>query len=546
MTVDYTQYDAETPLAGEYISPTWERGQDEADVAEQLGYAFVAAVLVAKALDWSGLAKKWSDRGFRDEDLQPVRKSFTSALKKAAGGLLVRAAGLGREQAFADFEAEFGTEAWRSVATTWSSVYGNEMANQIADQSHKAIAEAVPQLINAGLRSDPLAQTIKKFYGLAPRDMNSVMTFMKQKDKPRNRTVLDLAQQLLTKRATVIGDVQSFTGLNFGRQLTYLEAMDSGLMPKSARKVWVTAIDERVCKICKPMDGVMVGMMDTFAIATSSGTIRLLVPPVHPNCRCTVVPEERYRHGIITRRARFRDEGPNHRARLRSEIKDLVSLGKSAEPVEKFNPAQARDALGRFAPVAAAAAGAYVAATNFPRVKEDQPKLPRHLRRVDRKVKQVKSGTYIVPRQYLDFHIRGQSYRMGNEAHINDMARTMRINGYRMSPVELNVYDDAVDVVDGNHRVEAAYRAKVGFLPTKINRIKGPKPVRRGVLNTLAQRQTNEARRLAAARYVGSLEETKPNPFRSLNQRLIAQDEKRQRSRYRWEDRSRTRTIKPL
>lgn len=1138
MTVDYTQFDAETPLSGQYISPTWQRDEDESDIAESLAHAFIAAVIVVKAWDWLGLARKWSDRGFRDGDLAPVKTKFTDSIKKAARDYLVKAAGLGRTQAVADFEAEFPAKDWQRIAATWASVYGNEMANQIADQSHKAIKDLVPQLINKGLRGDSLGKQVQSVYGLDPRSMNRVLNFLSQEKKPRNLTVLDIASELLTKRAKVIGDVQSFTGLNFGRQLTYLEAMDSGLLPKSARKVWVTAIDERVCKVCRPMDGVHVGLMDTFQIRTGAGDIRLLVPPVHPNCRCTVVPEERYRHGIITRRARFSDQGPSHRGRLRSEITDLVSLGKStsfweaaqhprdhqgqfvaevagglglgvgggfagdevvarqqgrrfvegrgllprnrggywpnsvdkddpialgrfrarfkpnqyemvrglslapeaipqvghqvsietpahfsavrsgnqakviahmyatsfngsgkravilhvppghglsrevtnakwdgvhglvgdfkvarrvvrshgnladdkvvhlfleaakvrkdfdpaearddtgrwtaiagklneteepkypfstlltgadtvdeegyptgeffapimqhmaaqgldpedtelaermmngvdaktgytadganlahqsikvqadfygspefermlreaqkdnspsaialpdfghaptlnedltaidmesasprsvvaeelmkspqyrllrddsidqeslrhlmgaldtwssqmlgvqfvhhleqmkqdiaaqyadfirqyhlgafdglitavehapanspalmrgmvvptealdawrpnstfdlklsslttnseisdlfADPdrspatlgrlmageefpddafhsvridiepgaqalhaapaifqthqgewitrgrfvvrsledaeissgrplriiraawvpevlgatravgvlkaapvpednlllmalhsslpqahateVAKFSPLQVRDALGRFAPIAGAAAAAYVGVTNFPRVKDEQPRLPRHLRRVDSKIKSVKNGTYLVPRQYLDFHQRGQSFRMGNEAHINDMARVMRQSGYRMQPVTLHVYDNAVEVADGNHRVEAAYRAKIGFIPTKIVRMQGKKPVQRGVIPAWRQRRTNEARRLAASRYVGSLEETRRNPFRNLNQRLIAQDERK----HQWHDKSRKRTIKPL
>lgn len=542
MTVDYTQFDAESPLSGEYISPTWQRDEDESDLAEALAHAFVAAVIVAKAWDWSGLAKKWSERGFRDEDLDPVHKRFTEALKRTVGNLLLHAAGLGRQQALMDFEAEFPKKDWRALASPWAQVYGNEMANQIADQSHKGLAQVVPQLINGGLRNDSLAQQVKVFYGLDPRSATSVLNFMGNKDKPRNKTALDVAAELLTRRAKVIGDVQSFTGLNFGRQLTYMEAMDAGLLPKSARKVWVTAIDERVCKICKPMDGRMVGLLDTFAIPTQAGTIRLLVPPVHPNCRCTVVPEERYRHGIITRTARFKDDA-GHRSRLRSEVEDLVSLGKAAsEPVEKFSPLQLRDAFGRFAPLAGAAAATYVVGTNFPKVTNPQPKLPRHLKRVDRKVRSGKNGTYLVPRQYLDFHQRGQSFRIGNEAHINDMAREFRQSGYKMKPVTLHVYDDVVEVADGNHRVEAAYRARLGFVPTKIVHIPGKKPVQRGVIPAWRQSRTNEARRVAASRYVGSLDEQRRNPFRRLNQRLIAQDEKK----HQWHDKNRKRTIKPL
>jgi hypothetical protein len=227
MTVDYTQFDAETPISGTYVSPTWERDEDETDVAEAIARGFVASVLVAKAMDWSGLSKKWSDRGFREGDLAPVKTSFVTAFRKAAVSHLVEAAGLGRQQALMDFEAEFAKEGWRQVASTWANVYGHEMANQVADQTHKGVAQLVVDLINRGMRGEGLGQQVKVLYGLDPRSMTSAMNFLSRKDKPRNQTILDLASELLTRRAKVIGDVQSFTGLNFGRQLTYLEAMDS-------------------------------------------------------------------------------------------------------------------------------------------------------------------------------------------------------------------------------------------------------------------------------------------------------------------------------
>jgi SPP1 gp7 family putative phage head morphogenesis protein len=41
---------------------------------------------------------------------------------------------------------------------------------------------------------------------------------------------------------------------------------------------WVTARDERACDRCAPMDGTTYRMTDTFR------------PPLHPNCRCAIVP----------------------------------------------------------------------------------------------------------------------------------------------------------------------------------------------------------------------------------------------------------------
>jgi hypothetical protein len=46
-------------------------------------------------------------------------------------------------------------------------------------------------------------------------------------------------------------------------------------------KTWLTAADERVCKICAPLDGVTVNMNAFFP-----GGMKM--PPAHPQCRCAV------------------------------------------------------------------------------------------------------------------------------------------------------------------------------------------------------------------------------------------------------------------
>lgn len=66
-------------------------------------------------------------------------------------------------------------------------------------------------------------------------------------------------------------------------------------------KMWYTAIDERVCEFCSPMNGKIVGIDENYfdkgdkMRGVGGGTIDfdyedVGFPPLHPNCRCTVVP----------------------------------------------------------------------------------------------------------------------------------------------------------------------------------------------------------------------------------------------------------------
>lgn len=76
-------------------------------------------------------------------------------------------------------------------------------------------------------------------------------------------------------------------GAHFGAQ----QAISQGLMGHTM-KVWCTAYDERVCEICKDLDGVTIEMDQDFNFktkleATNPGIKQ--TPPAHPSCRCTVL-----------------------------------------------------------------------------------------------------------------------------------------------------------------------------------------------------------------------------------------------------------------
>lgn len=66
-------------------------------------------------------------------------------------------------------------------------------------------------------------------------------------------------------------------------------------------KQWYTALDERVCEWCGPMHGVVLGLDDDFfdegttftgqqgnPLKVDFGAVE--TPPLHPNCRCTLIP----------------------------------------------------------------------------------------------------------------------------------------------------------------------------------------------------------------------------------------------------------------
>jgi HK97 family phage portal protein len=98
-----------------------------------------------------------------------------------------------------------------------------------------------------------------------------------------------------TARADRIARSEVFRTLNAGKQEAWRQ---SGVVSK---KKWITLKDELTCPFCKPMDGKTIGLANNFFNKNDIQTgdngkemhhdyMTIEHPPLHANCRCTVVP----------------------------------------------------------------------------------------------------------------------------------------------------------------------------------------------------------------------------------------------------------------
>ena len=87
--------------------------------------------------------------------------------------------------------------------------------------------------------------------------------------------------KLRRSRARTIARTEMMRASNQGRLQGMWQAADQGLVnPTLAKKQWVTSSFD-VCPICVPLNGVTVGIRDSFGPPGQA-------PPAHPNCRCVV------------------------------------------------------------------------------------------------------------------------------------------------------------------------------------------------------------------------------------------------------------------
>lgn len=94
------------------------------------------------------------------------------------------------------------------------------------------------------------------------------------------------AERLRLYRARTIARTESLRAANLSQHETIRQAVKAGRMPALSKK-WLVAFDERTCDICNTIASWSAGgiaLDDEFP--TPDGSV--LVPPAHPNCRCTV------------------------------------------------------------------------------------------------------------------------------------------------------------------------------------------------------------------------------------------------------------------
>lgn len=94
-------------------------------------------------------------------------------------------------------------------------------------------------------------------------------------------------------RAELIARTEVLQATNFATEEAYKQ---SGIVKG---KEWLTAIDERTCSYCNEMDGKVIELTKNYYedgdnITTEEGTFEvnknISYPPLHPNCRCTLIP----------------------------------------------------------------------------------------------------------------------------------------------------------------------------------------------------------------------------------------------------------------
>lgn len=197
-----------------------------------------------------------------------------------------------------------------ALVREWIVNRGGELITNVTTEQIEAVRYIIAEAEARKMGAAETARYIRPIVGLTERQAeanlkhyNAVKEKLRE-DHPRMKeenierkaraSAARYAKKQQMTRAETIARTEIAYAYNEGNDTAIRQAMAQGKVPVM-RKVWSTAMDGHVCPECEDLEGVEVGMDTPFTVTTGKKVkrqISVLLPPLHPRCKCAVVYEE--------------------------------------------------------------------------------------------------------------------------------------------------------------------------------------------------------------------------------------------------------------
>jgi HK97 family phage portal protein len=257
--------------------------------------AFLEAV--ARALNKTTLKKV--EAALRQHDLEKAMaavpwesqavKALEAKLPLQLQGIAVAAANASAPAAGLDLS--FAADAPFAVA--FAAARSAQLVREVTEETRRALRKTIALAIQEGRPPGAAAREIRSAVGLTARQAGAVEA-VRQRDGAE--AAARFADKLRRRRAMNIARTETILAANSGQQALWEEGAAAGLLDQSKfKRVWITTPDDRLCPFCASLNGATVELTEQFnpgEVARSDGspvTLNpVLVPPLHPSCRCAV------------------------------------------------------------------------------------------------------------------------------------------------------------------------------------------------------------------------------------------------------------------
>lgn len=176
-------------------------------------------------------------------------------------------------------------EAQRAAAKRLWDLKEVRIITAIAQETEAAIRTVVKRSIQEGIAPYDTAKLVRTMVGLNERQAQAVMNYrtsLVESGLPDDRVEVlaeRYAAKQLRRRSETIARTETMGALNAGMVSAWEEAQAAGYLGPDAVKEW-SAVDTACPDLCQPLDGERVPISADFPEGD---------PPLHPNCRCSLV-----------------------------------------------------------------------------------------------------------------------------------------------------------------------------------------------------------------------------------------------------------------
>lgn len=167
--------------------------------------------------------------------------------------------------------------------------YARNLSSEFVTGINKTVRKNLREIIGDAVEgNEPMSETIRRIkneIGLTPQYSSAVTNYRKQlissgrSIKDANKLSNNYAKKLLGKRAKTIARTEIAQAVNIGQHEFWKQMQDSGDLPPTTMRIWITHIDEKTCPTCGSLDGELTTIDGSWGIYNE--------PHAHPNCRCT-------------------------------------------------------------------------------------------------------------------------------------------------------------------------------------------------------------------------------------------------------------------
>lgn len=166
-----------------------------------------------------------------------------------------------------------------------------ERVTLLNDSTKEILKDSIQEAYDSGRPARKLAKQISRNVGMNAQQNKGYLSLQKSlEEKGTKQSVIDkrlknYKDKAIKNRALTIAKQELILATNMAQEASWKQAEDEGLMPKNAKKQWISIIDDRTSDVCKYLHNKVVKWSAEFE--TKWGNF--FGPPAHILCRSGII-----------------------------------------------------------------------------------------------------------------------------------------------------------------------------------------------------------------------------------------------------------------